>query len=204
MGVNLNNADPEAVAFLGLKNAHGALVINILEKSSAAKAGLKPYDFITQIDGKDIKSAQNLVDAIVDAGVGQTIQLKIIRKGKSQTIKVSLGSHPENRELRKAQTKSYRGQKAPFNLGFSIADYKKAKKDFELPVLSQAHPVVIGVEPGSPAHRAGLSAGDIILDINLKPVYRARDVLKRLKKSTTNILRILRGNNVILLYLGSG
>ena len=202
LGVNLRDVSPEVIASLGLKSTDGALITNVLTQSPAAKAGLKPYDFITHFNGKKINSAHNLVDAVADAGVGKSITVKLIRDSKSRTLKVSLVPHPQDRKLERIQTKSYRGQKAPFDLGFSVIDYKKALKEkFKLPTLNKPHPVVIDVISGSPAQRAGLYHGVIILDINRKPVYTARDVLRRLKKSKTNVLRILRGEQVDLLYL---
>ncbi len=204
LGVNLQDVTSEQAASIGLKNVKGGtIVINVITGSPASKAGLKPYDFITHCNDREISSTQGLVDLIAAAGVGQVVKLNILREGRVRIVKVKLGSHPDNKNLRKSLThKANRGEKAPFNFGFSVMDYKKARKEnFDLPVLKESHPVIIEVTPGSIAQQAGLYPGDIILDINRRPVYKARDVLKRLQKSNTNVLRILRREKVELLYL---
>ena len=98
------------------------------------------------------------------------------------------------------------GAKQVAQLGFDLMDYTEAlKKGLEselgLPSLTKSRPVVTKIINGSAAHQAGLYPGDIILDINQRPVYKANTAIKYLKKPQAYILRILRRNQVELIYL---
>ena len=208
LGVNLKNIDKELMAALSLKDTNGSLIVHVLPDSPAGKSGLQPYDVIVKVDKKKVKSTSNLMNVIADRGVGKTITLTVIRQKKPQEIKVTLGSHPQNKALRVSkkttQQKGKEGQDS--KLGFNLINYKQAikkglKKQLNLPDITKNHPVVTSVMSNSPAQRAGLYPGDIILDINQRPVYKASTALKYLKKSKTHILRILRQDHVELIYL---
>ena len=203
LGVSLlPNLTRELMLSLGLKSKEGSLIIDVISDSPAEKAGLKIYDFVIQLNGKDIKSNADLMNTVADTGADKTATLKIIRKNKTKTIQVTLGSHPQDKLPPKTSLPSYRGQKAPFELGFSVMDYHQARKEgLKIPSINEPHPIVVDVMPNSPAQKAGLYPGDIILDINQKHVYKARSVINYLKKSKTNVLRILRQNRVDLIYL---
>ena len=206
LGVILKNIDSDLKSALGLKDTKGSLIVNVLPNSPAHKAGLQPYDIIIQVDKKEIKSTSGLTNAIADAGVGKSVMLKILRKGKAKSIKVSLESHPQNQALETPQGSLKPGATQAAQLGFGLMDYTEAlKKNLEielgLPSLTESRPVITSVTNGSIAHRAGLYPGDIILDINQRPVYKVNTAIKYLKKPRAHILRILRRNQVELIYL---
>ncbi|RYZ68380.1 MAG: PDZ domain-containing protein, partial [Proteobacteria bacterium] len=82
-------------------------------------------------------------------------------------------------------------------------DYSTAiAKEFNLPADGPQGPVVTEVERGGAASRSGLSAGDVIMDINRSSVAKSTDVLKRLKKGR-NLIRIARGNSVAIVSVGN-
>ena len=101
LGVNLTDVGPRDMASLGLKSTDGTLITHVIIKSPAAKAGLQPYDFVIQFNDKEVKSTRNLIDAVADAGVGKTVTLKIIRKGKKRKIKVSPRPPPSRQRTKK-------------------------------------------------------------------------------------------------------
>ena len=205
LGVNLRDLDENIMRALGLKNTKGSLIINVITGSPAQKSGLQPYDVIVRIGKKEIKSTSSLMNVIADTGIGKAIAVKVIRKGKVKRIKVTLGSHPQNKTLRGQKSPQGPG-KAAHKLGFSLMDYKIAinrglQRQLNLPKIMEDRPVVTSVQSGSQAQLAGLYPGDIILDINQYPVYKIKIALKQLKKPRTHILRILRQNQVELIYL---
>lgn len=203
LGVALANlTDPRAVEYLKLKSTEGALVEHVYPGTPAEKAGIKPYDFIVELKDKKIESPSDLIRIISDSNVGEKVKVDLIRDGKEKTLTVKLEEHPEDKDKKlKKPVKRYFGQKTPFELGFTIADYdNNLKQNYQLPTLSQKRPVVIEVDKSSKASKAGLSVGDIILDINKTPVYSAREALKTLRKDY-NVLRVLRGERALLLYI---
>lgn len=204
LGVSLANVrDPRLLGALGLKNNKGALIEQVYEGSPAAKFGLKPYDFITKIGTSEIEDADDLSRAIADHQVGEKIDVILTREGKEKTIKVTLAESPQEKtRFVKKHTKTYQGQKAPFDLGFKVSDLNSTlRKDFHLSNISGHPPIVIEISPDSPASQSGLAPGDVILDVNRIPIKSSRDLLKGLNQKF-NTLRVLRGGSrAIILYI---
>lgn len=193
---------PQQAAEIGLTTTEGALIIGVRPGTPAQKAGLSEYDLVTKIAGKRITGSNDLARAIGDLSVGKSYPLEYIRDGKKQKTEVTLAEHPETDEPPARKRLSYKGQKAPFDLGFSVVNYSlKIAREMGLPGMKRPAPIVIDVVPDSPAARSGLSVGDIIVDVNRKPVRTEIDVLRNLKKSQINSLRILRGGMPALIYM---
>ncbi len=203
LGVQMAPVTDDSAKAYNLPQKEGALVVQVVEDSPAAKAGLEAYDLIIEFGGRAIKTPSDLTRAVAATAAGQRSEVKVIRSGKERTLAVVIGEHPqEAAQAQAAPGSTYEGQKAPFDLGFKVADYsRRLAQDMRLPQLSDPKPVVIEVESGSPAARSGLSVGDVILDVNRTPVRRATDVLRHLKKDQRNGLRVLRGNRVILIFI---
>ena len=203
LGVNMYPypLSPQNAKEIGLSTTEGALIVGTIKGGGAEKAGLKEYDLITKFNGKAIKSSSDLSRAIQDSRVGGKFQLDYIRDGKNRKVTVTLTEHPDDKK-RQVKRKKYKGQKAPFNLGFSVANWSSAlAKQLNLPQIRGRAPVVISVDVGSPAAQAGLGVGDIISDVNRSKVRTSVDVLKKLKKGEINSLRVNRGGYPVLIYL---
>lgn len=194
--------NPAAAAELGLPTTEGALILGVEPGTPAHKSGLREYDLITKIAGKRVNDSSELTRAIGDLSVGNSYPLEYIRDGKKRTTQVTLAQHPETDEAPVRKRLAYTGQKAPFDLGFSVINYSlKIAREMGLPGMKRPAPIVINVVPDSPAARSGLSVGDLIVDVNRKPVRSEIDVLKALKKNQINTLRILRGGMPALIYI---
>ena len=206
IGVDLseNDIDEDSANVLNLKNSDGALILRVMPHSPAEKAGVKPYDLVTGFGDSKISSVRDLRKSVANASVGAKVAMKVIRDGKPKTLSVQVGGSPEMKEMKLAATQGSAevGQRAPFNLGFVLGDYSAAVgQHFGLARLAQPRPVVLSVDPGSEAARTGLAPGDVILDINRNSVSKARDALHAFKNGTTNILRILKEDRVVLISL---
>jgi serine protease Do len=199
LGVALADLDPQAAQALGLKDLEGAVIAQVVPRSPAAKAGFKPYDVITDFDGKKVKDTTELLDAVADAPFGKTVSAKIIREGRPLTLSVAIGEQIE--PAKKLQTtKKFNGAKAPHNLGFQLAEPSpELIQEYNLDPENKK-PVVVQVEPRSLSAMAGLQIGDLILDVNRKEVNSPADVFKQIKKGM-NTLRLLRSDRVIFLML---
>lgn len=206
IGVNMYPypMDSKNAKELGLPTTNGALIIGLVENGPAKKAGFREYDFVTKFNSKAVESSADFSRAVQDSKVGGTYEVEFYRSGKKQKAKVTLTEHPDDKNKKPVQRKAYRGQKAPFDLGFSVTNYSGSlAQELGLPKLRQQAPVVIDVEPDGAAASAGLGVGDIILDVNRIPVRKDVDVLKKLKKEEINSLRILRGGYPILIYISA-
>ena len=206
VGVLMQDLDKESAASLGIQRTDGALITQIVPESPAEKGGIQPYDLVIQLGDKKIASTRDLARAVMNYSPGDKIKVKVVRNKKEKTLTIKVGRHPDDEDLQAQETgsKGYKGQKAPFELGFKVTDYSKSlANEFGLPPLREKHPVVIEIDRGGIASWAGLAPGDIVLDVNRKNVRRARDVLKALRKDGVNVLRVLRQNRVLLIYLKS-
>nr|BFD66071.1 DegQ family serine endoprotease [Bdellovibrio sp. HAGR004] len=201
LGTSLGDLDPEAAEYLGLGDVRGAVITGIAPGSPAMKAGLKMYDIVTEFNGKTIRSTLDLMDAVADAPIGKPVKTKLIRNNKELTLNVTTAERVEEKRVaRKAGAKTYAGQKAPFNLGFSVIDpTPELRQEWGLPD-DMKQPVVIETERFSVASKGGLRVGDVILDVNKQPVDNSKDVLKSLKKGK-NTLRIARNARIQIINI---
>ncbi|MFN7453317.1 MAG: trypsin-like peptidase domain-containing protein [Pseudobdellovibrionaceae bacterium] len=201
LGINPGDLDPNAAQQLGLKDLDGAIVLGMEKNGPAAKAGVKIYDVIVELNGKKIQSATDLVNTVADAPVGKGIKAKVIREGKQLELTINIGERPDFRQAEKRNTERPQGNKAPFDLGFSMIDVTTDNvKEFNLNPELSTGALVIEVTPRSRAASVGLAPGDVILDVNRSEVKNSRDVIRKLKQGT-NTLRVLRGNHVRILVL---
>lgn len=200
IGAGLSDLSPQAASYMGLSEEQGAIVTQLDAKGPAAKAGIHPYDVITEFNGKKIKDSMGLIDAVADAPVGKNANVKVMRNQRTLSFNVKVADRPDERKPSRATAKKYSGQKAPFNLGFSVTDATEdIKTQWGLPP-EMNQPIIIEVKRNSIASRAGLRVGDVILDVNKKVTNSAKDVLKAVKKDVNNF-RVARGGQIIIITI---
>lgn len=201
LGVGLADLDPQSAMALGMKDWEGAVIAQVEPRGPAATGGLRPYDVVTEFNGKKVKSSSEFRDMVADSEVGSQISLTVLREGKMKNLKVTLTERPENPMMRKpAKPSQTLGLTAPGDWGFAVSEpTRELKKQFELDDDIN-RPIVTEVIPGSPAARSGLLPGDVVLDANRKDVESPSDLFKALKKGQ-NTLRISRQGAVLFLML---
>jgi serine protease Do len=94
LGVGLYTVDQAAVRQLKLSITKGVLITQIASGSPAAKSGLKQYDVITAIDGKDLATQEELVKIIRSCKIGQTIQITYWRASNQSAASATLIQAP--------------------------------------------------------------------------------------------------------------
>ncbi|MNJ96707.1 putative periplasmic serine endoprotease DegP-like precursor [compost metagenome] len=202
IGAHLGDLDPQAAEYLGMGDVRGAVITNMDPKGPAFKAGIKVYDVVTEFNGRTIKSSLDLMDAVSDSPIGKSVKAQVLRNQKTVSLNVVVTERPEDTKKRPQQSKKYDGQKAPFNLGFTLMDANDdLRTEWGLPQTVK-QPVVIGTDRMSPASLSGLRVGDVILDVNKKNVEKVKDVLTSLKQGT-NTLRIARNSRIQIITLAS-
>ncbi|WP_413612491.1 trypsin-like peptidase domain-containing protein [Bdellovibrio sp. HCB-110] len=200
IGAALGDLDQDAAEYLGLGEVRGAVVTNMDPKGPAAKAGFRIYDIITEFNGKTINGSLDLIDAVSDAPIGKPAKAKVLRNGKAILVNVNVMERAEEKRIVRAAQKTYQGQKAPFNLGFTVIDpTPELRQEWGLPE-DMKQPVVIETERASKASKSGLRVGDVVLDVNKQPVDNTKEVLKNLKKGQ-NTLRIARNTRIQIINI---
>jgi serine protease Do len=190
LGVNIQEVTPELAKSFGLKDNKGALVSQVVPNSPAEKAGIEQGDVILQFDGKDVSDSKELPRIVASTPVGKSVMVKIARDGKVTDRQVKLGEMEEKAEVAKAPSTHKRLGIAVQNLTPEIAK--------ELGLKKETGVVVTQVEPGSAASDAGIQTGDIIREVNRKPVKDAEDFVQKIEKAKDQdnvLLFVQRGQN---------
>lgn len=190
MGVRIENISPDLAKELGLPDAYGALVREVMPGTAAAKAGIQPGDVVTEFDGKIITDATALSVEAGLAGVGKSVPVKIFREGKYLTLRMTLEAlNQEVAVIKKSELKSLE------ELGLSVATYKDQQ-------IQGAK--VIEVNPQSMAAMADIKKDDIIVKVNNQLIKDAASLAALVTKAPARaILRILmrRGHSTIFVVL---
>jgi serine protease Do len=189
LGVSIQEVTPELAKSFDLKEKKGALVSQVVSGSPAEKAGIEQGDIILEFDGKEVSDAKDLPRIVASTPVGKTVTLKVSRNGKITDRQVKLGEMEEKVEVTKAPSHKSLGITVQ-NLTPEIAKGLGLKKEMGV--------VVTWVEPGSPAASTGIQTGDVIREVNRKPVKDAEDFVQKIEKAKGqgNVLFLIqRGQN---------
>lgn len=108
LGVFLEPVPEILAVHLDLDTGLGVIASDVAAESPADKAGLKQYDVILSMDGREIKGQREFAEAVRAAGAGSTAKLDIISKGQKKQVQVVLGSLSEAQGPKKGQTQGPR------------------------------------------------------------------------------------------------
>ncbi len=201
LGIQQQQITPDIADSLGLKQAKGALVDDAEPNGPAAKAGLKPGDVITAVDGTAINDPRELAQQIARMAPGSSATLSLLRNGATQDISLTLGTMPTERAPQVVAANDTRSvPPSEQNLGVLIAPASKVAGP------GQKGMVIVAVDPNGEAAQHGLSAGDIILDVGGKAVSNANDFrhdLMSLRKEgkTAALVRVQSGGTTHFIAL---
>ena len=195
IGVGVNDLTPEIAQKLGISESIEApFVTQIFQGQPAAKAGVKPYDVILELNQKPLKNAGDLISAVSVLPVGQTVPLKVLRGKETLQLSLTVGKRPNSMEDKKLETKLGKKSKAEPKvvIGASLVDITPEIAQ-DLGLDAKADGVVVeGLDFDSPADHSGLNRGDVIVEVNKKPVKSVEDFYKIVKDRTNYLLRVRR------------
>ncbi|MEP3437455.1 MAG: Do family serine endopeptidase [Hoeflea sp.] len=170
LGVQIQPVTADIAESLGLANAEGALVNDPQKDAPAAKAGIEAGDVVTAVDGVTVKDPRDLAKKIAAMDPGKSVEITVWRNGKSQDIKVELGSLPtEVAAVSPDQDAAPSAPQAEATLdsfGLTV-----------VPAETGTGLVITAVESDSAADERGLRAGDVIVAVNNQEVTNASDVV---------------------------
>jgi serine protease Do len=171
IGIQISDVTPDNAKFFHMNKAEGALVSDVQADAPGAKAGLRTGDVITEIDGKPVTDAGQLQMIVGQKRPGDTIHLEVERDSKQTSVAVTLETLGGDKGAETANADHGKGR-----WGLSLADLTPDVRN-QVQVESSVHGAVVeDVKPGSPADNAGLQRGDVIMEVDRKPVKSAADV----------------------------
>lgn len=199
LGVQIMPVDEDLAKSFKMKEPKGAVVTDVTSASPAEKAGVQPGDVVVGADEREIDDNSALSRYIASKTPGVTVKLRVRRGGEEKTIPVVLGTFPEgNEENEPSETKSKK------HLGMQLRSLTPDMAErLELPRTLRGV-VVVDVEVGEAAEKAGLQRGDVIVSVNDKAVTDVDEFESetgRAEKDGIARLRVRRGNGFIFIVL---
>lgn len=179
IGVTIQDVDENSAKALGLKDAAGALIGNVMENEPAHKAGVQDGDVIIAVDKKNIEDSAALLRAIADKAPGSTAVLTIWRDGKAQDITVTLGERKSSQVMGKE--KGAQKQENESLLGLSVRPLKQEERK-QFKIANDEGLLIVSVDPDKAAAETDLQPGDVILKANRMPVKSAAELSKIVKE----------------------
>ncbi|WP_159817492.1 Do family serine endopeptidase [Colwellia sp. 20A7] len=176
LGVSGRSLNSDIAKAMELETNQGGFIEQVMPDSAADEAGIEPGDVITKINGKLIKTFNELRGKIGSIGAGKTIELTIVRNGKEKNLDVTLKQSQSN--------------------NVAAATIHPMFEGAELENNSNNNGVIIkNVEENSPAALVGLKTGDLITAINRTRISNVGDLRSYLKdKEGVFALNIIRDN----------
>lgn len=189
LGVVIQEVDKELAESFGLKKAAGALVSQIVQGGPANLAGVQPGDIITEFNGRDVVLSSDLPHLVGRVRPGTQAEVKVIRHGKAKTLKVEIGTLPQD-GLAQAPSPKPKSSIDSNRLGIVVDDLTPAqKKQWDTEGV-----LVKSVGQGAGAN-SGLVTGDIITMIYgemIRNTTEFNNVVKQLPTNRSVPMRIVR------------
>jgi serine protease Do len=198
LGVIIRELDPLLAESLGLdEGTKGIAIQEVFKKSPAEDAGLKTYDVIIEFNGKKVDNANVFRNTVAMIDPGTEVKLLILRDGKKKTFYVELGE-------KDAVEKAARGTSEILEkLGLAVENLTEEQAS-RFGYDDEYGVIVSSVEPGSPAEKAGLTQGLLIIEVNRQAVKNVKEFtarMNRAKNAKSVLLLIYNGNYTVMLPL---
>ena len=185
LGVRIQPVTDDIAESLGMESAEGALIAGIIKGGPVDNGVLQAGDVVTMFKGKPIKETRDLTRAVADSGVGETVEVTLIRKGKEEKVSVKLGRLEDGEKTITENGES--GDKVvpaetQKTLGMTLSDLdEEGRKKFG--VAADVKGVLItDVAADSLAAEKNVVAGEVITEVAQESVSTAKDFVARIQK----------------------
>ncbi len=174
LGVYIQPMTPDLAENLGVRGKPGALVADVTKDGPAEKAGIRSGDLITSYDGQDVRDEHELPGMVAATKPGTKVNVKVFRDGKEHSFTVTI-SEMEAEAARGSEAETTKG------IGLTVQEITPdIARKFDIGNLKGV--LVTSVEDNSAADDAGFQQGDIIRQVNGKPVPNVAEFTALMKK----------------------
>lgn len=196
LGAKLETMTREVAEGLGLDRVAGAVVMRISDRGPAASAGLQPGDVIVKVDEFETVDARSVLYRLTTKGVGASVTLEVIRKGRRQTVALALQAPPSPR------ASDFRNLSGEHPLdGARVATIAPSLME-EYGLDDSEGALIVSVQRGSIAARFNLRPGDIILQVGRETIANVTDLESALAAPRRVWqIAVKRGNKILQLQV---
>lgn len=185
LGIGIQELTEELAAQFGVQMDKGVLVGNVMKDSPAERGGLKAGDVILEFDGTKVSGIRQLQRLVASTPPGKDAKIKVVRDRNELSLAVKVG------EMLAEGT--VMAEESSLRYGFTVQDLTpELAEQLKLPKAEGV--LVSSVEVGGPAAKAGIRAGDVIVEVN-------RQKVKDLNEFGEALKRVRRGDRVLLLIV---
>lgn len=202
LGVTIQSLDADMAANLNLPAARGAIVTSVAVGGPAERAGLKRGDVITSVNNQPVADTNGLRNAVARMSPGTSVGVKAFRDGREQNFQVALAELPARERAEEEQTES--GETTVTGKYGLTLQPLTAQTASRLGLdANQQGLIVARVDPAGDAANAGIRQGDLIQEVNRRPVRMVAEFnsAMQLSGSRPAMLLVRRGDNVIYVTL---
>jgi serine protease Do len=195
LGVMIQDVDKNLASSLGVDKPMGALISELDADGPAAKSGLKAGDLIIKFNDHAVNTSSDLPYLVGRTAPKSKVPVVIMRKGKQQSLNVTVGILPVSPQEAASRPASAPAQNTVDSLGLIITPLERSQRGG-----AEAGVVVQQVKPGSPAAEAGIQPGDIITQLAFSDIKSPDDyakIVKGLPKNEPQAIRFYRQNRPV-------
>jgi serine protease Do len=219
LGIGVADVDAERARALNLKEERGAEITHVYEDSPAAKAGIKEKDVVLEFGGQTVQGMEHLKRLVAETPVGRQVKIVVWRNGAEQTLTATIGSQNSVMPVAPGArgTGSWSMPAIPDFQGWTIPEmdmpnFSMTWRNPRLGIIGEPlgkqdqFAEFFGVKDGvlvksvvksSPAEKAGIKAGDVIVKVDDSKVATAEDITRALRSigngRTTCVVTVVRG-----------
>lgn len=187
IGVVVSDLSPDLAEKLDLPKATRApLITAVTPGDPADRAGIKPYDVIVEVNGKPIQTSTDLILAITSIPVGDYAKLKLLRAGREINLSVQISARPSP----DAPERERKNSSSNFDIGMDVETLTPERARFLQIPENISGVLVRAVRIGGAAHQAGLSTGDVIIEVDRKSVKNEKSFRAIVKEKKSYLLRV--------------
>jgi serine protease Do len=190
LGVAIQDVTEDLAKSFNLSTTQGTLVSDVTPNSPAEKAGMLRGDVIVEFEGREIRDMSHLRNTVAQTPVGKVAKVKVLREGKPVELAVTIGEQP-------ADLFAKGGPAEPTKDFGMTLDTLTPEMSKRFGYEGEMGVVVMDVEPGSVAERAGIQSGDLIKEVNRERVHNLQEyrvVVSKMPADKGLLLLVKRGN----------
>jgi serine protease Do len=196
LGVGIEDVTADLARALGLASPEGVVVTRVFPGSPAEEAGFRRYDVVVGVEGRRVKDANALRNRVAHTPVGSTVEIEVLRDGNRRTLRAKLAELPTDKAAPPSPTPGREEREDDGRLGVTLTPmttelarrYRYEDADGLL---------VVRVKSGGPAAAAGISPGEVILQVNRRSVGTLEDFARAVsaREPDEPLLLLVRGSD---------